>query len=594
MSGLGVNFRKTLVDTKLRTGGEQQTVGSFNGHQVKALPENDNTRFRKQLVELYGERVTQWAFSGHEKRVLNPRPLSDKRMQQIIDRAEELETKTDTKLQELLPEWAPSLLERSLNKAGIEWPDQGREGWQELLTTMVEDEIRRSSKFQDPQQLGNLGFDGEFQDVVDKFVEDHKEALKNIAAFEAKRQAMPQVPVGDDYRMKFLEGYKKVSNVESYWKEKIVAPMLQQVGLHNGFEPQPLSPSEFCNYEKMKKLGGGGFSEVFLAKVDGEECVVKELVDVQVLSLERTDEPNEAMGSYLTPKDGPDYLSNKVNIAQPTFYLISVLTDGARKDMRVDPHEMRELVKEGMETGSTVVCHGLVMPRAKGEEVNRLIRAGKFTEESEKKQFIKSTLESIKGLNERGFVHRDLKSQNTYFDKETGTTTLIDTGSLFKVPEDKDSQKHPQYIGGDFGFGTRPYMHPRALHHEKHGTETDLYALGIMTLEVDHPMAFNWLKGAIELQNYSDGVSKDWLIETLNDKIDQLDDQIKKSGVGTQHDFEVLQDLETLRNDLDNPNKLSSFALQCFEKAGEPAERWNDREWSQQTYSELLLDSRLQ
>jgi serine/threonine protein kinase len=204
-------------------------------------------------------------------------------------------------------------------------------------------------------------------------------------------------------------------------------------------------------------LGRGGFGFVSVAKLNGEECVVKEFEQPQLLSLERTSAPNEAIGSYLAPKDDPSYLSNKVNIAQPSLYLVSVFKEGSQEDKMVDPYTMRSLVQD---LDTKVVCHGLVMPKAKGEEVKSLLSTGKLTDPSEKKQVIKSRLQSIKGLNERGFVHRDLKPDNAYFDGNTGTTTLIDTGSLFKAPKDKEQQKHPQYIGGDSKFGTPAYMHP--------------------------------------------------------------------------------------------------------------------------------------
>lgn len=354
--------------------------------------------------------------------------------------------------------------------------------------------------------------------------------------------------------------------------------LLEKAGLYDKSRDNylPPEPSRFGDIQQLRKLGGGAMGDAFLARVDGKECVLKTWPVPQLLSLERTEAPNEAMGSYLVPRhDDQDrpYLTSKVNIAQPTFYLVSVLDGERREDKMVAPHAMRDLVN----SGSNVVCHGLIMPKANGEAVDRLVEQGKLTD-SEKKQLIGSTLLSIKGLNERGFVHRDLKPENSYFDRETGKTTLIDTGSLFKTPELED--RYIQYKDGQL-VGTPTYVHPRAVRNQRHGTETDLYALGVMTLKVDHPKALDHLHGAI-VANSSSGLTKDWLLAQLND-------EIEKVGPG-----ELKDDLVALREHLDDPRSLSGFAMQCFAKASEPAKDWNDREWAQRTYSELLTHPGLQ
>ena len=145
----------------------------------------------------------------------------------------------------------------------------------------------------------------------------------------------------------------------------------------------------------------------------------------------------------------------------------------------------------------------------------------------------------IKGLNERGFVHHDLKPANIFFDKnvdkKSGTTTLIDTGMLFKTPKDMETEKHPQYIGGHGGTGL--YMHPRALIGQKHGTETDLYAVGVLALEVDHPKAFGHLQAAMTRQNLEpEGITREWLLDQLNAEITKLN-QTTRSRKTKNHHF---------------------------------------------------------
>lgn len=333
--------------------------------------------------------------------------------------------------------------------------------------------------------------------------------------------------------------------------------------------------------ERTQVLGSGTYGSAYLVNMQGKEGVLKVFGEPQTLSLTRGSRPNEAMGSYLTSNNHPNYLEGKVNVAQPTFYVISVRTGGKREYQMVTPHAMRRLVNEGMQRGFEVRCHGLVMPKAKGSEGTKLIGRRSFAE-SEKKQFIGSMLMSIKGLNERGFVHRDVKPGNSFFDKKSETTTLVDTGTLFKTSKNQEKNPGTEYISGD-PHGTPAFMHPRALQGEDHGTETDLYALAVSALQVDHPLAFDILYDEILRENYiGKGITQDWLRNTL-------DDIIKIAPEGRPK-----RALEALRSDIENPKKLAGFAMECFKRAGQPAGQWKERDWAQQQYSELLLHPGLQ
>jgi hypothetical protein len=365
--------------------------------------------------------------------------------------------------------------------------------------------------------------------------------------------------------------------------------MLEILGLHLQAPQTGTSMEDLCTkagIETVKELGSGTFGSAKLVTIDGEECVLKEFKHSQTLSLERSGTPNEAMGSYLSSKRDENYLRDKVKVAQPSFYVISMEKDGNREFRMVKPHAMRMLVKQAMRTGSEVQCHGIVMPKANGTEGDKLITEGTL-DGLEKKQYIGSMLLSVKGLNERGFVHRDIKPENSYFDRESRTTTLIDTGSLFKTSENQEKHPGSQYIeGGRHTAGTDLYMHPRAarvLEHglERHGTEADLYAVGISALQVDHPRAIEFLREDILGRNFNQGITPDWLRALLDRRI------------GEAQPSELKDDLIALRKDIDDPNTLSGFALECFALALEPAESWQDRGVAQQRYSGLLLHQAL-
>ena len=334
--------------------------------------------------------------------------------------------------------------------------------------------------------------------------------------------------------------------------------------------------------ETVKELGSGAFGSAYLARIDGKECVVKEFAEPQLLSLTRTARPNEAMGSYLTSKKEAysNYMTDKVNISQPTLYMVSQETEGKREYQMVTPHQMRTLVKEARQSGTEVVCHGLAMPKARGQEVGKLIEDGTLTQ-SEKKQVIGSTLVSIKGLNERGFVHRDIKPVNTFFDKTSETSTLIDTGFLFKSSKNQDKNPGTESIQGH-SAGSPLFMHPRALRDESHGTETDLYALGVMAMMVDHREAFSLLRQNLGMGDLENGFSRDMLSKRLDLMIKETDEPKAKAA------------LEAFRRDLDDPKTLSGFAMDCFEMTALPAELWKERDFAQQTYSSLLRHPGLQ
>jgi serine/threonine protein kinase len=214
------------------------------------------------------------------------------------------------------------------------------------------------------------------------------------------------------------------------------------------------------------------------------------------------------------------------------------------------------------------------MAPAKGKDLKTLVEKGELNE-TQKKQFLRSTLHSLKGLNERGFVHCDIKPDNTFFDKKNGITTLIDTGMLFKRSKNQEKHGGTQYVEGYENQGTMPYMHPRLLDGKNHGTERDLWAVGLMALKVHNPVAYDHF---IEnKRNMPESLlSESWLQ-------DELDRQIEQAEPG-----KVKKALEALRRDIENGDTIAGFAKQCFDKALLPAEDWNDLDFAQTTYDELM------
>ena len=557
--------------TEVNNGGQTSgTVeeGSFEGHSVKVLGKGNAQTFHRYLVEKHGERITEFALSGNEKLMGGNKPLSERLVKKI--------TKVAEKVEKLVSQSAPGMIEKSLKKAGIEGPYRGSEEWKTLVD-VVTFQIRTSDKFQNLTDTKK--FEEIFQKVVDDFVDANREPLEELSK--------PKVKFNKDCKETFRESYPDYRR--GIIPEGLTGPqrydardeILKEFRLHDDGDGSFDLKKHGITTDK--KLGGGGYGEVFSGNFGGKSVIVKTMPPAQ-MSLDRdTGKFNEAISMYLV-SDQHENFSERVHIVPPSYYMISVVMYGRREDRVVEPGELRKILDN---PDSIVACQGIIMNSAPGDEGGTLVKGG--LEEWAKRQYVKGMLDSIKGLNERGFVHHDLKPANTFFamnDKtKSGTTTLIDTGMLSKLPKDRETTKHPQYIGG-LG-GTPVYMHPRAIRGEPHGTETDLYALGVIALEVDHPRAYQHLIGSLNppqqtILAVNGGITRDWLLAQLTDgKIKDLAKELK-------------DDLISLRNDLDNPHKLSSFALQCLDDSRLPAGGWNNRKYAQELYSELLNHPGLQ
>ena len=425
--------------------------------------------------------------------------------------------------------------------------------------------------------------------------------IESSKMLEILNQHLP--PGGQDGDQKLVES-GKVSEIV----DPPVPPPDGQDGDQNRLEPgkmletlRPVLPPPGSTKDevykssglvKLQELKSGAFGRTFLIKLGGEELVLKEAKQAEPLDLDRskTARNNESVGSYLSSSKHPNYLTKTVNITQPTSFLISVKNGDQDEFRLLDGHTLRRfLVLEAKkDPPSTVMSHGLVMPKAGGERVSKLFKQG--LSEPQQKDFCRSTLSSIKGLNERGFVHRDLKPKNAFFDRDNGTTTLIDTGTLFKESKHTDRKDRSQYIQ-DGGFGTGKYMHPRAHNGEKHGTETDLYAFAVMTMEMAHPKGWTDFialsRDDVPPKGRSNG--REWLGKTLDKTIETVKSQEAKANPGKDRTElqEKRERLEALRRDMDDPNTPTHFAVECFEKTRVSSEDWHDRTQAQAMYSEL-------
>lgn len=295
MSGVSLNkFNQVQDDHRVKLDEnnkvQTETTGNLFGRIFKVrtdVEKQENKEVTKQffqsLRDVYGDRVTDWAIQGFEGRVDDGKPLTGYRIQQIVARAQSVESLDGDALQRLVGERTPSLLDDSLKGAGIRLPEQGRGEWQRRLNGMVESEIRNSDKFKDSRKLESSSFAREFQGVVDKFVQDHKEMLSNIGTFEHRRQEMLAEPrdhgnwgmmepkelestvFRPTCRKDFIEGFGnkdgQIGDFDTYWREKIVKPGQQAIEKRVG------PAQDFRDFGTLFTDDGGGSNGVYRGRV---------------------------------------------------------------------------------------------------------------------------------------------------------------------------------------------------------------------------------------------------------------------------------------------------------------------------------------
>ena len=325
--------------------------------------------------------------------------------------------------------------------------------------------------------------------------------------------------------------------------------------------------------QRGARLGAGSFGQIFKVRGGAEPMVLKTFVAGSLpLSNQRDQPSNEAIAAYLTSK--VNHRGAQINLVQPKYFVVRLRGEG--KFCLVEPLVLRRMLKERTQT---LECVGLLMPEAKGREVGQLHAQQQLTPEN-RRQILQGTLEAVKQLNARGFIHHDLKLDNLFFDPASGKTTLIDTGMLHK------SSKHDpasQFVRGT--FGAQLYLHPRALKGAKHGSEVDLHATAVLALLLEHGEAGQRLVAKLcEIaQEESTGEIEHPHLRKVDDPARLLQAVLDQRVPDPKRD-----PFAEIRRSLRDENSLTSFALACLRKAGKPAEEWADRATAQGIYAELL------
>jgi hypothetical protein len=327
-----------------------------------------------------------------------------------------------------------------------------------------------------------------------------------------------------------------------------------------------------------KELGAGTFGTVNLLTMGTDQTprVLKTFNhgETPTLYVGRKAKLNEATAAYLVSKKEAGY-AQKAGVAETQYFTVAV---GGKFQM-VDSLGLRALLKRHPE--GSVKLHEIVMEKVDGQEAFDHVAGGKL-KPAQRKDLTRQMLTSLKELNRRGFVVRDHKWENVMYDPATNKAKLIDTGMFHKVSK---TQRETRFIKGEVG-GTPVYMHARSLTGAMHGSETDVYAQGIMTLALEHPVAMGIMIDRY-LQPFAD--------QALNKG--RKGDRIEK-GIGSA-DFRKMVEQELQRNPMSpsmrklrsaiqDPNSLSGLAMRCLDMSNLSASAWATPGQAQSMFADLL------
>jgi serine/threonine protein kinase len=360
-----------------------------------------------------------------------------------------------------------------------------------------------------------------------------------------------------------------------------------------------------------KVLGEGAFGVVKLAGVGrGDESFVAKYFTAGgkskpvKLSLNRdVNQVNEAYAAYLVKTKDEGWQPPKV--VAPTHYIVGRPNPINRNatDLQLVPiAELKATIRENAKwpMSKDLSCYGLVMVKAPGEEVEKQLK-DLSTNIGARAQMAKSGLESLRSLNQRGFMHRDIKPANLLFDGKD--VSFIDTGMLFKVQKtaaDQEStsgtipkseaeqlrtSKLPTKIAG-----TAKYLHPNVFKNHAIGTQADLHAFGLVLLNAESPEVFNSLY-SILFANPNDTRTMPITPQHIRLRIDRLIDMTKASSDPTL--VNLHQSAKALKQNINNPNHPAHLAMLCLTKAattqpGFSAANWANRKFSDSQFQELL------
>jgi len=204
------------------------------------------------------------------------------------------------------------------------------------------------------------------------------------------------------------------------------------------------------HYRIIKKLGGGGMGEVYLA----EDTILDRKVAIKFLSSES---------------------SNDVNANRR---LIREAKSAATLD-----HPNICAIHEVCEEGGR---HFIVMQYVEGETLDREIKT-QTIDLSEALTIAVQIADAIAEAHTRGIIHRDIKPQNIMITAR-GQAKVMDFGLAKEVCETRQLESEAETLGLLTGpgviVGTVPYMSPEQVRGEGADARSDIFSFGVLLYEM--------------------------------------------------------------------------------------------------------------
>ncbi|MEN9775782.1 MAG: hypothetical protein RL322_2852 [Pseudomonadota bacterium] len=350
-------------------------------------------------------------------------------------------------------------------------------------------------------------------------------------------------------------------------------------------------------FDPGTKLGAGSFGEVVKLKGPNDEALVlKYLVKGQGQGIApqalrfdpiRSDGANEAMASYLSRSGSQPQWQQTSAMVAPSHYVVASGPAHARRLEMIAAADLKARARAA--PGGSLECVAQLAPAVKGNDLFDELQGGA---DKRNRDLIRqkmpllahSFLTTLRDLNERGIVHRDIKVENIM--REGDQLKLIDWGMMYKVRKLQPGEAPSVASLPRMFLGTPTFIHPKIT--QGVGTQIDLHAWGITMLLMLEP-------------------------ELLWDLASRRGEQLPSQSVSfsqLHHDLIIISRSPKSSNDLraqadrilaefskpDSPYNLARLCLEAADitQPGFSALQWMDRAYSRAHYERLLAHPSLQ
>ena len=241
-------------------------------------------------------------------------------------------------------------------------------------------------------------------------------------------------------------------------------------------------------------LGSGSFGTVSSVTVNGEQKVVKNFVGAHSYAITGDNNPALAAGEVKLKRDQEltaAYLRDREKdfIVTPSHFLVNEIVPGRPINkllVEVKDKEFRAWAKDQIYKNATVPGYqllivGEIQDRAEGSDLSKALENGRLKSDMVQPIAL-SYMNALIAMAKRGFVHGDIKPENTFFDPVSNRLKLIDTGGLTKIS--KRIEREDGTLS-DIDRGVTPaYALPCVADDQKVGFEQDLYSVAASILFV--------------------------------------------------------------------------------------------------------------